>query len=532
MRKTVFTSMLAGLLLSFPVLMTELAAAANITIYPAPEGAELTNAYKITVGGHEVPVYLLRVAVQDKDLRIAAVEDKSQYGINFEKAAFAYFDADGQVEVSVTYNGQVDAARVLPAAAASQVKIEGSTIRFSANSPQNITLEVNHQLVRVLHLFINPLETNAPDPHAANVNYLAPGDHKMVGVKMPAGKTVWYFAPGMHTIDNLVVQDGQTVYIAGGAVIKSEVAEGADYIPSTYRGQTSKLYTQPAIKIAGSHVKFEGPGILDGTDVRGKRLLSIRGQDITLQDVILQNSGDWFMPIMYSDHVTVTNLKILGYRGNSDGIDVYSSRDVTIQGCFIRTVDDVVVIKSKPQKNDSLTEGDEVRNVLVEGNRFWNETGSDMKIGTEVGADISDVTFRDNDVIRDIARGAPIGIQLAGIGNITNIRFENNRVDRTGNPFDRDGWTRFVYMYVKASQWMNAADRDRALGKIRGVTISDTQITTSRQSPRIRIELQGADDNSDIEDVTFQNITVNGRPLSKANTVVEQKYANHIRGLP
>jgi len=44
--------------------------------------------------------------------------------------------------------------------------------------------------------------------------------------------------------------------------------------------------------------------------------------------------------------VTVKNVKLLGYRANSDGIDICNSRDVTVDGCFIRTLDDLIVVKS------------------------------------------------------------------------------------------------------------------------------------------------------------------------------------------
>lgn len=42
----------------------------------------------------------------------------------------------------------------------------------------------------------------------------------------------------------------------------------------------------------------------------------------------------------------VTNVKLLGYRANSDGIDICNSRNVTVQGCFVRTLDDLIVVKT------------------------------------------------------------------------------------------------------------------------------------------------------------------------------------------
>src|ERR1035437_8708356 len=117
-------------------------------------------------------------------------------------------------------------------------------MRFTVNGPQNLTLEVNHQLVRTLHIFINPMETGAPSPQDAKVLYFAPGTHELTNLKVPPGKTIFYFGPGIHTVDNLVVHDGQTVYIAGGAVVRSVIREGAPWIVSTYNEQPSRCSTE------------------------------------------------------------------------------------------------------------------------------------------------------------------------------------------------------------------------------------------------------------------------------------------------
>jgi hypothetical protein len=543
MRNTAFVSSLATLFLTATMLLSHPSAAAafppqtgptaaKVVIYPAPAGQPLSGAYKVQVGGRDVPVYLQRVSPQDKTLRLSSVDDKSQYGLKYEEAGFAYFDADGPVDVTVTFSGPVTAARLLPTSPAIPVSIQGNTMRFTANSPQNLTLEVNHLLVRTLHIFMNPIETGAPSPKDANVVYLAPGNHALSAYKMPPDKSILYFGPGIHNIDNLALSDGQMVYIAGGAVVRSTIRADEPFVTDTLAGQTSKVYTKPAIAIYGTRIKIRGRGILDGLEAPGKRLLSIQGQDIGLYDVVLMNSGNWFMPIFFSDRVTVSNLKILGYRANSDGIDIYSSRDVSVEGCFIRTVDDVITVKSKTQKPNVVAPTDMVSNVNVTGNRLWNETGTAMVIGTAVGTDISGVTFSNNDVIHDLARGASEGINLAGAGTVSNIRFENNRIDRSSNQIDAGGASRVIYVYIQHSQWEATADKNKPLGKVRDITFSNTTVLLPPQSPKMRIDLQGASDQSDIEGVQFQNITVNGKPLSKSNTLVNEKFASKVSGLP
>ena len=41
----------------------------------------------------------------------------------------------------------------------------------------------------------------------------------------------------------------------------------------------------------------------------------------------------------------------IGRRGNSDGIDIVNSRKVDVDGCYLRTMDDLVVIKTGDKKD-------------------------------------------------------------------------------------------------------------------------------------------------------------------------------------
>jgi polygalacturonase len=72
----------------------------------------------------------------------------------------------------------------------------------------------------------------------------------------------------------------------------------------------------------------------------------VKGSDILVEGVILRDASTWAVPVRGSDRVTIRNVKVLGCRANSDGIDVCGSRDVTVEDCFLRTLDDLVVVKT------------------------------------------------------------------------------------------------------------------------------------------------------------------------------------------
>src|SRR5665647_698170 len=115
------------------------------------------------------------------------------------------FDFFGEVEVSVTYNkGAIKDARIRPLSYGIKPDIKGRTLRFTLKKPQNISVEVNGDILHNLQLFANPIETYIPKE---------------------GEKDVLYFGPGIHTIPGnvLKVESGKTVYLAGGAILRGQI---------------------------------------------------------------------------------------------------------------------------------------------------------------------------------------------------------------------------------------------------------------------------------------------------------------------
>lgn len=531
--KIAVTAWVAVLLLSFS---SPAAASPNVTIYPAPDKSLLSTDYTLQVEGRDVPVYELKVSPGDVTQRTSVMNYEVDSANYFQKAAFTYFDMAGSVQVTVTYREPITSAKLLPvSSAAIPLTVKNNTVRFVLARPGNLTLEVNNKLIQTLHIFANPMDSSPPSPKDPNVLFFGPGAHQLSNLQVPPGKTVFYFGPGMHTIDNLVVHDGQTVYISGGAVVRAAIREGepSSQIKRSGGSGLFTLYKEPAIKLLGSGIKFRGRGILDGSQTLGKYLLRIEGQDISLEGVILQDPGVWTMPMMYSDHVSVSNLKLLGYRTNSDGMDIVSSRDVTVQGCFIRTLDDNITIKTIAHDPNTRTPGDEARNIVVQGNVLWVEGAHGLTIGTQEEAAVNTVTFSNIDIIHALGRTPTLAVDLNGSAEVGNVRFENIRIDSSGNGYDKAGVNDLLFLVInKNAVWQRQADLARPLGKMRGVLLKNIQVKTSPTTSKVRIRLTGASETSDIQDVKFENVTVNGQPLSKTNSVVVEKFATEVTGLP
>ena len=220
-------------------------------------------------------------------------------------------------------------------------------------------------------------------------------------------------------------------------------------------------------------------------------MLVVRGQDIQIEGVILRDSSTWTIPIRQCDRVTVKNVKLLGYRANSDGIDICNSRDVMVDGCFLRTLDDLIVVKSDKGQG-------EVRRIVAKNCVLWNEVAHALSVGAELREDVNDVLFTDCDVIHDLGREWTLRVYHCDAARISNIRFENIRVEET---------KRLISLWIGKAVWT----RDEARGHIDNVVFKD--IRAVGKEPRI--EFTGFSDTNVIENVALTNVAINGEPVKQ-----------------
>jgi polygalacturonase len=218
----------------------------------------------------------------------------------------------------------------------------------------------------------------------------------------------------------------------------------------------------------------------------------VQGADIRIEGVILRDSSTWTIPIRQSDRVTVENAKLLGYRANSDGIDICNSRDVTVRGCFIRTLDDLVVVKTNGEG--------EARRIVVRDCVLWNEVAHALSIGAELRKDVDDVLFTNCDVIHDKGREWTLRVYHCDSARISNVRFSDLRIEES---------PRLISLWINKASWSRDAER----GHIDGVTFSGIAATADK----LKIELQGFDATHLVENVVLRNVVANGKPVTAAD---------------
>ena len=442
-------------------------AASRVRVWTMPADEPASSDFKVVADGQPVFVCVTHVAPDDDKLRWKAMDDKLHTADYFAIASFASFDMRGPVKnICVTSRDEVKQAKILPSSYGVVPRINGHQVWFSLDHPANLTIEINGDTTSSLHLFANPWETAVPDVKDLNTIY---------------------FRPGIHEVTNTIkVASGQTLYLAGGAVLRGVGSHG------------------PIVEMKGSHIALRGRGIIDGSQCprHAGNLLYVQADDVTVEGVTLRDSSTWNVPIRRSHGVTLTNVKVFGCRANSDGFDICNSTDVTVTGCFLRTLDDLVVVKSDKGQG-------KVHHVVVQNCVLWNQVAHALSIGAELREDVDDVLFTNCDVIHDIGREWTLRIYHCDSATVSNVRFENIRVEES---------RRLISLWINKAIW----SRDLERGHIQDVIFRNIQATTAHP----HVELLGFDAAHGVAGVTFANVVINGRTLAssdiKTNDFVRQ----------
>ena len=451
----------------------------NVIIYPAPENEELNTKFNVTADGYNVPVYDVRVGPETKEGRDLAMDDKANSDKYYETAGMAYFDMKkGPVTVCVTIDNPIKKAKILPTSYGISPEIKDNTLSFTVDSPKNLTIELNGEYVRSLHLFINEEEKDIPDPKDPNVVYFGPGSYRL-----PA----------------MALEDGMTVYVAGGAIVRCYVGPHEWYKINNYSGLKNydPFYMYD---LTGKNITFRGRGIIDQSDIptHSRRSVLINGENIKLEGVIFRNPSEWTVQIKESNNIHVDNIKIIGHRANSDGIDICSSQNVLVENCFIRTLDDLIVVKT-------LRDGSEAGHIEVKKCVLWNEVAHALSIGAEITNKVEDVLFHDCDIIHDHGREWALRVYNTDKGLVKNVRFENIRIEET---------VKFASLWINKAFWTSDAER----GHIRDIIFKDIVLTSL--APLVKgIELLGYDKEHAIKNVTFDNVVIQGKKINNDNIV-------------
>jgi hypothetical protein len=210
-------------------------------------------------------------------------------------------------------------------------------------------------------------------------------------------------------------EDNYKVYLEAGSIVKgSFMADGLSNISITGRGivDAAELTHYPATL----------------AESRAGAIWIVSGMDNKVEGITVMNAPMWTIVMNFSTRPVVRNVNIFGNMINADGIHFSGSSYGLVEGVFIRTNDDNLVMYhyaagSHNIFRNSVLWGDDAHIVLI-------------GLGTGVNADITNIIVSNLDVLAqqgvyDLNKfNGVLKLWPNGGNEISNIRFEDIRIEQ------------------------------------------------------------------------------------------------------
>lgn len=454
-----------------------LIAGMTLTTAPTWAAAPKVIVYPAPAGETLSPDYEVQVESLKVDVYSARTLDPPFAGKQWDYGgpySFANFDMSGPVVVRITSQRSLRDVVVRPqSAGVTPTILDNHTITLALDRPRKLSIEPNGRSGPLL-LFANPLETDIPKAN---------------------DEGVVYFGRGVHMPERIVLESNQTLYLAGGAVVKAEVL------------------------VKGSNIRIRGRGILDGSEWEWRKgpvgnLIAIRdSSDVEIRDITLRGSSHWTIVPRNSRHVTVRNVKLCNSRvQNDDGINPCNSQDVLITDCFIRSDDDCVALKGL----DFEETNSNVERITVENSILWCDRARIFLLGHESRAEfMRDITLRNLDIIHFTM--TPFLFEPGEDMRLENVTVEDIRMHG-------EGQREFIRLRPVVNQYM----RKKVPGFIREVHFKNVEIE-GKQGEYL-VQVMGADEKHDVRDVTFEDVSINGKKVTRESERVQiGQYTEDLR---
>lgn len=427
----------------------------RVRFYPLPEGAEEYTKEEVYLGDARLPMY--SVKVNTSQVWTAENYQRIENGAGF-------FELDGKVTVTVKVHDAINyksklrplAAGIIPIA-----DIEAQTLTFEIASAGEYVLEINGDLRRALYFFVSEFEETPYKPED--------------------GQNFIYFGPGLHTKESnpqissnntVTLSSNTTVFLAPGAVVRA------------------KFYARNA-----ENIKILGGGIISGSTFErnartGTATIPIEFnhcKNVELSDFSIFDPAGWAVNFYYINDSKINNLKIISSRSNGDGISIQSCKNITVDGCFVRSWDDSLVVKNYPLWENRSVHG-ATENITFKNCTIWTDLAQSMEIGYEtVGKVMNNIAFENITVLHSLHKPV-FSIHNGNNAEINNVRYENITVEDAsmggGDAGVNDELIDFRVLY--SENW-SSQHTTTALGKIENVLVKNVKVLAGKKTAKIRI---------------------------------------------
>jgi len=502
-----------------------------------PIASEICGNYEITVNGKKVSAVKTRVSAMPfnrlwpgKQRCIKQTEYASYLSLSTDEQTLEF-----TITPAVTFKNVV----IRPISSGVAAQIKDGKIHFKIQKTGYYTVELDGPH-NALHLFIDPIHNFDIQENTDSVCYFGPGVHNVGEMRVKSGMTVYIHRDAV-VYGSILAVNVKDVRILGEGVLDGSFYErktesfllGYDFsrVPdaSWEKKQMKKICNENSDFYTDISTYQKGSGtFIYRDDAQFDKLLKTMqpvqtglsfyaSENIEVTGIIIRNSAGLSVTQAACNNVHYKNVKLIGmWRYNSDGIDFYNCQNCSVSKCFLRTFDDTICVKGQVGW-DTMSSSD----ILIEECVLWNDWGHTLDIGVDtVAPEISNIVFRNCDLIHNTTAVMDVGNDDRAY--IHNVLFENLRIEFSQydvNPvFQASEEEVFIPqkhtpvlidMFLRCGKW----SIDNLYGKIENVTFKDISVFSDDDDYSSAILLQGYNEEHNIKNVTFQNITHNGKPL-------------------
>jgi parallel beta-helix repeat protein len=303
-----------------------------------------------------------------------------------------------------------------------------------------------------------------------------------------------------------------------------------------------------------SHVRIGGTGQLNGNgapfwtlfydrrsanpattnlDVERARLMFIdHCDDVRVENISFQDSQFWNLHLYHSHDVLVSHLRINaasaltgGRSPSTDGIDVDSCQNITIQSCQISNNDDDIALKgSKGPHADLLADNPPDENILIQNCTIGDGNGL-LTCGSEATI-VRNVLVRNCNIYGG-AKMLTLKLRPDTPQHYSNITLDGITLNGTGSMINVAPWTQFFDLQGQPGPARsldhitvrNITGNFGSFGSIRGNvanpqrgTLGDTISDFTIENVNVNLRNPGFS-RGEINNFVFHNVVVNGQPV-------------------
>jgi polygalacturonase len=356
------------------------------------------------------------------------------------------------------------------------------------------------------------------------------------------------FQPGVYLTGALFLKSGTHLRLDEGVELRGVQDQAAYPVMATRVAGIEMEWPSALINVyQQDNVSITGKGVIDGNgkiwwdrywkmrreeyepkglrwavdyDCQRPRLIQVyKSSNIKLEGVTLKRPGFWTVHICYSQKVAVDGLIIRNNteaRGPStDGVDIDSSSDVTVQHCDIECNDDAICLKAG-RDADGLRVNRPSEKITIRDNTVRSGAAG-VTFGSETSGGIRGVEVSGLRVLPGVPNGILFKSASTRGGTIENIDIHDVIMEGVNAAIGITFNWNPSYSYAKIpddarnppSYWKVLTETvppEKGLPHLRNVRISDVKATGVRQAFTV-----ASYKDSPLQDVQFKNVSIEAR---------------------